>query len=125
MSVYRMETEEDMAGYFDATAGHGVTAVFTNSSSQQSTINIILNNEYFEIELGTNVEGTKPTAYCRSVDAPNAVFGNTLNAFSLEEKFLMPFLICEEVRRRTKGSNEDPELVFNIVVNCSQIVRVL
>ena len=85
MSVYQIETEEDMAGYFDSVAGHGVSAVFTNSSSQQSSINIIINNEYFEIELGTNVEGTKPIAYCRSVDAPNAVFGNTLAVSAIKD----------------------------------------
>ena len=85
MSVYQMETEEDMAGYFDSTAGHGVTAVFTNSASEQSTINIIINNEYFEFELGTGVEGTKPVAYCRTVDTPNAVFGNTLAVSAIKD----------------------------------------
>ena len=46
-----METEEDMAGYFDSVAGHGVTAVFTNSQSQQSIINIIINKLDFNDNL--------------------------------------------------------------------------
>ena len=78
MSQYRMETEEDMSAYLDSDFGHGRSAVFTNSSSAQSTINIILNNEYFEEEFGIGVEGTKPIAYCRSVDVPSVVHGNTL-----------------------------------------------
>ena len=45
MSQYRLETEEDMSSYLDINFGHGVTAVFTNSSGSASTINIIINNE--------------------------------------------------------------------------------
>lgn len=78
MSQYRLETEEDMSSYLDAAYGHGRSAVFTNSSNAQSTINIILNNEYFAEEFGVGVEGTQPIAYCRSVDVPNVVHGNTL-----------------------------------------------
>ena len=43
MSQYRLETEEDMSSYLDINFGHGVTAVFTNSSGSASTINIIIN----------------------------------------------------------------------------------
>ena len=37
-----------MNAYLDINFGHGVTAVFINSSGSASTINIIINNEYVE-----------------------------------------------------------------------------
>ena len=48
MSEYRLETEEDMSSYLDANFGHGRTATFTNTSGETSSIEVILNNEYFE-----------------------------------------------------------------------------
>jgi len=48
MSQYRLETEEDMSAYLDINFGHGVTATYTVGGSS-STINIIINNEYFYI----------------------------------------------------------------------------
>ena len=78
MSEYRLETEEDMSSYLDANFGHGRTATFTNTSGQTSTIELILNNEYFEEEFGVGVEGTQPIAFCRTVDVPTVKHGNTL-----------------------------------------------
>ena len=80
MSEYRLETEEDMSSYLDASFGHGRTATFTNTSGQTSTIELILNNEYFEEEFGVGVEGTQPIAFCRTVDVPTVKHGNTLVA---------------------------------------------
>jgi hypothetical protein len=82
MSEYRLETEEDMSSYLDANFGHGRTATFTNTSGQTSTIELILNNEYFEEEFGVGVEGTQPIAFCNTlaVDAYKDVDGNTLVA---------------------------------------------
>ena len=77
MSQYRMETEEDMIAYLDIEYGHGVSAVYTNNGTD-STIRIILNNEYVEQEEGIGVEALKPIAYCRTIDVPNISFGNTL-----------------------------------------------
>ena len=55
MSQYQMETEEDMISYLDIEYGHGVSAVYTNNGTD-STIRIILNNEYVEQEEGIGVE---------------------------------------------------------------------
>ena len=85
MSQYRLETEEDMSSYLDADFGHGRTATFTNTSGQTSNIQLILNNEYFEEEFGVGVEGTKPIAYCRSVDVPSVKHGNTLAVAAYED----------------------------------------
>tara|TARA_Y100000593_G_C4148622_1_gene255924 strand:+ start:92 stop:445 length:354 start_codon:yes stop_codon:yes gene_type:complete len=85
MSEYRLETEEDMSSYLDTSFGHGVTAVFTNSSGSASTINIIINNEYVEQVEGTGVEALKPIAYCRSIDVPSIGFGNTLNVSAIKD----------------------------------------
>tara|TARA_R100001460_G_scaffold52211_1_gene91001 strand:- start:1403 stop:1753 length:351 start_codon:yes stop_codon:yes gene_type:complete len=84
MSVYQMETEEDMSAYLDINYGHGVTAVYTNNGSS-STINIIINNEYDEQEEGVGVEATQPIAYCRSVDVPSIAFGNTLAVSAIKD----------------------------------------
>ena len=85
MSEYRLETELDMAGYLDINFGHGVSAVYTNTSSTAATINIILNNEYVEQEEGIGVEALKPIAYCRTIDVPTIAFGNTLNVSAIKD----------------------------------------
>ena len=84
MSQYRMETEEDMSAYFDINFGHGVSAVFTHSGTA-TTINIILNNEYTEQDEGVGVEATQPIAYCRTIDIPSIVFGDTLNVSAIKD----------------------------------------
>ena len=78
MSEYRLETEEDMSAYLDIEYGHGVSAVYTNTSGTASTINVILNNEYVEQEEGIGVEALEPIAYCRSIDIPSVAYGHYL-----------------------------------------------
>ena len=85
MSEYRLETELDMAGYLDINFGHGVSAVYTNTSGTAATINIILNNEYVEQEEGIGVEALKPIAYCRTIDVPNISFGNSLDVSAIKD----------------------------------------
>ena len=75
MSQYRLETEEDMLGYLDINYGHGVSAVYTNSSGATSTINIIINNEYVE-----QLDGTGAFGNTLNVSAIKDVDGNTLKA---------------------------------------------
>lgn len=85
MSLYAMETEEDMASYLDINYGHGVSAVYTNNGTS-TTINIILNNEFVEQEgLEVDVEATQPIAYCRSIDVPSIAHGNTLNVAAIKD----------------------------------------
>ena len=86
MSQYLMETEEDMSSYLDINFGHGVSAIYTNSSGTTATINIILNNEYIEQEgLEVSIEATQPIAYCRSIDVPSIAHGNTLQVAAIKD----------------------------------------
>tara|TARA_B100001093_G_C26849647_1_gene1024501 strand:- start:1607 stop:1948 length:342 start_codon:yes stop_codon:yes gene_type:complete len=81
-----METEEDMASYLDINYGHGVQAIYTNSSGSASSISIILNNEYIEQEgLEVSVEATQPIAYCRSIDVPSIAHGNSLQVSAIKD----------------------------------------
>ena len=84
MSQFRLETELDMAGYLDINYGHGVSAVYT-SNGTSTTINVILNNEYVELDDGVGVEALKPIAYCRTVDVPNIAFGNRLDVSAIKD----------------------------------------
>jgi hypothetical protein len=85
MSIYELETEEDMAAYLDIQAGHGIQATYINSNGASSIINIILNNEFLENDVGVGIEGTQPIAYCRSVDLPSIAFGNQLNVTAVKD----------------------------------------
>ena len=77
MSQIRYETESDMAAYFDPTYGHGLQATYTRSGVNTS-INLILNEEFLELDDGSGVESATPIAYCRSVDIPSVSHGDTL-----------------------------------------------
>ena len=85
MSEYRLETEEDMSAYLDIEYGHGVSAVYTNTSGTASTINVILNNINWRKYLKNPNEALKPIAYCRTVDVPSIAFGNTLNVSAIKD----------------------------------------
>tara|TARA_R110002033_G_scaffold170974_1_gene215064 strand:- start:3086 stop:3439 length:354 start_codon:yes stop_codon:yes gene_type:complete len=85
MSKYNLETEEDMASYLDINYGHGLSAVYTNYQDVQSTINIILNDEYLEDDDGIGIEGNQPIAYCRSIDVPNVLHGDTLSVSAVKD----------------------------------------
>lgn len=81
-----METESDMSSYLDINFGHGVQAIYTNSGNAQTTINIILNNEYVDQEgLEVSIEATEPVAYCRSIDVPSIAHGNTLQVSAIKD----------------------------------------
>lgn len=84
MSQYRLETESDMSSYLDINYGHAVSAVYTRNSVQ-STINLIINNEFVEQDQGIGVEALQPIAYCRTVDVPNASFGDTLAVSAIKD----------------------------------------
>lgn len=73
-----LESAADLAGYFDTDA-HGVAATITINGSS-STLNVILNKEYFAIDpgFGTEVEGTQPVATGRSSDMTNVAVGDTI-----------------------------------------------
>jgi hypothetical protein len=49
MSEWYAETDSDFNNYFDLKA-HGVSAVFTNTGGTAKTIQIILNEEYIDVQ---------------------------------------------------------------------------
>ena len=61
MSLYNLETEEDMEAYLDIDFGHGVSAVYTRSGTA-STIKIIINEEYIETQDGIGVSQSRSVA---------------------------------------------------------------
>jgi len=61
MSQIKYETEADMAAYLDADYGHGITATYTRNGVN-SSISLILNEEYVKLAQGTDVEASKPIA---------------------------------------------------------------
>ena len=77
MSQIRYETEADMAAYFDTSTGHARAATYTKNGVNTS-INLILNEEYVELDEGVGVEAAQPIAYCTTLNIPNVSFGDTL-----------------------------------------------
>ena len=77
MSQIRYETEADMAAYLDPSYGHGLAATYTRNGVDTS-LNLIINEEYIEIDEGSGVEAVQPIAYCRSIDVPNVSHNDTL-----------------------------------------------
>ena len=49
------------------------------------SIDIILNNEYVDLQEGAGVDSLKPIAYCRTIDVPSIVFGNTLSVSAIKD----------------------------------------
>jgi len=85
-----LETASDQLAFLDTNA-HGVTAVITIGGSA-STIQVIFNNEYFEIAEGIGVEGTQPVITCRSSDVANVDQGDTvvINSVTYTVQNVMP-----------------------------------
>lgn len=84
MSQFRLETEADMLNYLDKDYGHGVGATYTRSGTA-SSISVILNNEFILQDEGIGLEALKPVAHARSVDVPNASFGDLLNVEAIKD----------------------------------------
>ena len=79
MSVFALEDDADFASYFDPDYGHGIGATYTPSGGSALNINIILNEEYEEIEgQSVGVESNTPVAVCRTIDVPSARHGDQL-----------------------------------------------
>lgn len=84
MSLFVLETEQDMLAYLDPTFGHGVTADFIHNNVT-TQINIIMEEEFLEIDEGTGIESTTPAAYCRSVDISNVAINDNLNVSAIKD----------------------------------------
>ena len=73
-----LESSADLNAYFE-TDSHGSSATITIGGSA-STINVIINKEYFAIDpgMGMEVEGFQPVATGRSSDMTNVAIGDTI-----------------------------------------------
>tara|TARA_B100000427_G_C15518610_1_gene599315 strand:+ start:1561 stop:1869 length:309 start_codon:yes stop_codon:yes gene_type:complete len=78
-----LESAADLQGYFDTDA-HGVSATITINGSS-SSVNVILNKEYFGIDPGTaiEIEGTQPVATLASSDCTNVDNQDTIRIDSI------------------------------------------
>ena len=76
-----LEFDRDFNGYLDADFGHGMTVTYTPQGGSGSSINIILEQEYFGIDVGTvDVQGFQPIAFCKSTDVPSVAHGDSIVA---------------------------------------------
>jgi hypothetical protein len=76
-----MEFDRDFNGYLDATYGHGIQVTYTPSGGTSISINVILNQEYVDIDTaGLPVQGYNPVAQAKTTDIPNIAFGDTIAA---------------------------------------------
>ena len=76
-----IEFDSDFNGYFDADFGHGSTVTYTPQGGNEVSIKIILEQQYFGIDVGTvDVEGFQPIAFCKTTDVPNIAHGDTIVA---------------------------------------------
>jgi hypothetical protein len=76
-----MEFDRDFNGYLDATYGHGIQITYTPTGGSSSSINIILNQEYVDIDSGgLPVQGYQPVAQVKTTDIPSIAFGDTIAA---------------------------------------------
>ena len=76
-----MEFDRDFDGYLDATYGHGIQITYTPTGGSSSSINVILNQEYVDIDSGgLPVQGYQPVAQAKTTDIPSIAFGDTIAA---------------------------------------------
>jgi hypothetical protein len=77
-----MEFDRDFDGYLSAEhGGDGIAVTYTPAGGSASSINVILNQEYIDIDSGgLPVQGYQPVAMTKTADIPNIAFGDTLAA---------------------------------------------
>ena len=77
-----MEFDRDFDGYLSAEhGGDGIAVTYTPAGGSASSINVILNQEYVDIDSGgLPVQGYQPVAMAKTTDIPNIAFGDTLAA---------------------------------------------
>ena len=77
-----MEFDKDFDGYLqDGYGSAGIAVTYTPAGGSATTINIILNQEYVDIETsGLPVQGYQPVAMAKASDMPSVAFGDSLNA---------------------------------------------
>jgi len=76
-----IEFDRDFNGYFDSDYGHGIQVTYTPTGGSASSINVILDQEYVDIDTaGLPVQGYQPVAQVKTTDIPNIAFGDSLAA---------------------------------------------
>ncbi len=76
-----MEFDRDFNGYLDATYGHGIQITYTPTGGSSSSIEVILDQEYVDIDSGgLPVQGYQPVAKAKTTDIPSIAFGDTIAA---------------------------------------------
>jgi len=81
-----MEFDRDFDAFINADhGGAGEKVTYTPTGGSASSINVILNQEYVDIDTGSvSVQGYKPTAYAKTSDIPNIAINDTITAPSLK-----------------------------------------
>lgn len=81
-----MEFDRDFDGYLNA--DHGAPAekvTYTPTGGSASSINVILNQEYVDIDTGgLPVQGYQPVAMAKTSDIPNIAFGDTISVSAIK-----------------------------------------
>ena len=76
-----IEFDRDFDGYLDPDYGHGIQVTYTPTGGNASSINVILDQEYVDIDTaGLPVQGYQPVAQAKTTDLPNIAFGDTIAA---------------------------------------------
>ena len=74
-----METASDFDSYLDASFGHGIAVTYTPNGQSSKSINIILNQEYVDIDNGSvAVEGYQPIATIKTTDVAGIAHGDVI-----------------------------------------------
>lgn len=77
-----MEFDRDFDGYLqDSHGSAGIAVTYTPTGGSATTINIILNQEYLDIDTaGLSMQGYQPVAMAKTTDIPSIAFGDALVA---------------------------------------------
>ena len=79
------ESTADKASFFD-TDEFAVSAVYRKTGIPAKNINVIFDNEYFQVELGTGAEGTEPFALALASDIEDVAHTDRLQIDSVTYK---------------------------------------
>lgn len=81
-----MEFDRDFDAFINADHGSaGERVTYTPTGGSASSINVILNQEYLDIDTGgLPVQGYQPVAMAKTSDIPNIAFGDTIAASAIK-----------------------------------------
>ncbi len=74
-----LEFDADFDGYFDADYGHGISCTYTPDGGSATTIKVILDQEYLEVDgASVSINASNPMVYGKAKDLRNASYNDTL-----------------------------------------------